>query len=208
MKFAERASNHPLIILSSILLLGLSMLLAPISSHAQYDVIAVFSDTTHTNCAVDFFCNGDDCGYILFWVFHYSTSGAQGSRFKAPYQLCLGEHGWLGEYKPFPGTTGDTQVGITVPYGPCLSGWMHILTAWYYAGSLIGTADCCEYQVLPHPEASTGDVEILDCTGTWVAADHVSAFVNANSSCPCSIPTGIAGQLTTWGAVKALYIRE
>jgi hypothetical protein len=85
---------------------------------------------------------------------------------------------------------------------------MHILTAWYYAGSLIGTADCCEYQVLPHPEASTGDVEILDCTGTWVAADHVSAFVNANSSCPCSIPTGIAGQLTTWGAVKALYIRE
>ena len=191
--------------LATALLVGLLLLTAPTASRAQYDLIAVFSDTTHTDCAVTYTCFDEDCGFILFWVFHYSTSGAQGSRFKAPYQYCLAEHGWSGDYRPFPGTTGNTQIGVTIPYGSCLSGWIHVLTVWYWSCCHIGTGSCCEYPILPHPEAATGDVEALNCTGSWVSADNASAFVNANSSCPCAVPTGITDHVTTWGAVKALF---
>jgi hypothetical protein len=212
MNFAIHAPNGRRMVLSSVLLVGLWLLSAAIPTAAQYNLIAAFSDTTHTNCGVTYSCFGEgeneDCGYILFWVFHYSTAGAQASRFKAPYQSCFTEHGWVGDYRPFPGAIGNTQVGITIPYGSCRSGWTHILTVWYYSGSHIGAGPCCEYPISPHPEASTGQVEVLDCTGTWISADNAAAFVNPGPSCPCSIPTGIANGVTTWGAVKALYNGE
>ena len=186
-------------------LIGLSLILIPIPTHAQYDLIAVFSDATHTNCGVTESCFYDDCGYLLFWVFHYSATGAKSSRFKAPEPpTCFAEIDWLGDYRPFPSTIGDSQVGITIPYGSCTAGWTHILTIWYW--TRYSSPTCCEYAVLPHPEASTGQVEVLDCADNWISADAASAVVDPGPSCPCSIPTGIAHGVTTWGAVKALYI--
>jgi hypothetical protein len=180
---------------------------APNSSYGQYDLIAVFSDTTHTNCSIG--CLGEDCNSILFYFFHYSTVGAHGSRFMSPYHYCLGEHGWSGDFKPFPNTIGNTQEGITITYGGCRTGWTHILTSWYYACCLPGTAPCCEQAVLPHPNAAAGQVEVLDCTDTWVpAAEISSAFVNFWGTCACSTPTGIPNQTTTWGFIKGLYSDE
>lgn len=191
----------------SSLLIGAVLLSLPTMSSGQYDLIAVFSNGAHSDCAVTYTCDGsgEDCGYIIFWIFHYSTSGALGSRFKASYRPCLAEHSYLGDYRPFSSATGNSQVGVTIPYGSCLSGWTHVLTVWYYSGSNPGVAPCCEYPVSLHPEASTGEVEILDCSGGWVAADKASAFVNADLSCPCSTPTGIAERTTTWGAIKQMF---
>jgi hypothetical protein len=183
------------------------MLAIPTASHSQYDLIAIFADSTHSDCAVTFSCVDEDCGWIFFWFFHYSTSGAFGSRFKAPHQDCFLEQDFAGAFRPFPGTTGTTEFGITIPYGSCRSGWTHILTVGFWAG-LPGVLPCCEYPVLPHPSSTTGDVEIMDCTGNWVSADKTSAFIEADASCPCSIATGILDRATTWGAVKALYRSE
>jgi hypothetical protein len=190
-----------------VVLLGL-MSATPREARAQYDLIAVFSDNTHADCAVSFTCINGDCGYLGFYVFQYSASGTQGSRFKAPYQYCFYEHSFFWESHPFAGTTGNSQVGVTIPYGSCLSGWIHVLTVWYYSGSHIGAGQCCQYPVLPHPESSTGEVEVLNCAGSWVSSDNAPAIVNADPSCPCSTPSGIADQITTWGAVKALYVED
>jgi len=194
------------VILFASVLVGFWILTTPVASRAQYDLIAVFSDTTHTNCGVTYSCYNDDCGFLVFWVFHYSTTGAKSSRFKAPEPPCFTEIDWEGDYRPFLGTIGDSQVGITIPYGSCRTGWTHVLTIWYwnrYSGPY-----CCQYAVLPHPEASTGQVEVLDCADNWISADAASAVVNPGPSCPCSIPTGIANGVTTWGAVKALYVDD
>jgi hypothetical protein len=189
-------------------LIGLSLTPLPTSSRAQHDLIAVCSDATHTNCAVTDSCYNGDCNYLVFWVFHFSTTGAKSSRFKAPAPpTCfIAEIDWLGDSRPFPGTIGDSQVGITIPYGFCRTGWTHILTIWYFTP--YSGPDCCEYAVFAHPQASTGQVEVLDCADNWISAHAASAVVNPGPSCPCSSPTGIAFGVTTWGAVKALYVDD
>jgi hypothetical protein len=187
----------------SIPVVSLAILIWPTTSFSQYNLIAIFGDTAHSNCVVV-----DNSGLYIFRVFHYSTSGTLGSRFRAPYQVCLAEYEFIQETHPFPGTTGNSQVGVSIPYGSCLTGWTHILTIFYYDYTGLGSPPCCQYPVLPYPSSSTGGIEILNCESSWIPVEGQSAIVNGDSSCPCSVATGIAAQVNTWGAVKALYFGD
>ncbi len=186
------------------IIVGVLSLLALTVTGVSADVIAIYGDTLHVDCGV-VDCPDDEISLLVFYVFHYSASGALGSRFRAPYQSCLAEYEFVRDNRPFAGTVGNSQLGVEVPYGTCLTGWTHILTIYFHDPGNLGSPPCCQFPVLPHPSSSTGEIEILDCTNSWVSADGAPAIVRAGPSCPCSIPTGILEGPATWGSIKALF---
>lgn len=180
----------------------LVFLLIPGSAFPQPGVIAVYGDSLHVDCNV---VHDPGPGVLVFYVFHHSAGGARECRFSAPYQSCMAEIEWGLDRSEFLNTTGSSQTGVTIEYGLCLTGWVHVLTVFCADVLGLGCPPCCEYPVLPHPDVSSGQVEDLDCDNQWVVAEGVSGLVNSNSSCPCKTPSGIESQDHTWGKIKALY---
>ena len=96
---------------------------------------------------------------------------------------------------------GNSQTGVVVPYGVCLTGRAYILTI---SIMVEGTSEtCCYYPVLPDPNAPSGRIEVLDCSDTIVFGIGELSVVNGNTSCPCGGTVPVEG--TTWGNVKALF---
>ena len=185
-----------------ILLFGCLLFLPAQPTSAQLNLIAVYSDSTHTDCTLSTL--PPHTFELVFWVFQNSAVGAQGARFKAPRPSCFMEYDWAKDDKPFPQTIGTSPAGVTISYGSCLTGWTHILTIHFYGD--LGIPACCEFAILPHPQSSTGNIEVLDCAGNWVSADAESGFIdNDYALCPCSIPPWVPTHATTWGVIKALY---
>jgi hypothetical protein len=189
------------------IIVGVFSILALTFTAVSADVIAIYGDAVHTDCNV-IDDPDDEIGQIVFYVFHYSASGARGSRFKAPYQTCLAEYEFVFDGHPFAGTLGNSQNGVEIPYGTCLSGWIHILTIYYYDPSNLGSPSCCQYPVLPHPSSPPGQIESLDCANVWIESDAAPAIVNVTASCPCAIPTGVLDEDAKWGTIKALFRNE
>lgn len=182
----------------------LSVLLVVVFSPgaAQSDVVAIFGDSLGSDCNVP---NPPEVGTVLFYVFHYSATGAKGVRFMAPYQACLVETEFFLDLYEFPATVGGSQSGLSVDYGECLTGWIHVLTIVYADYIGFGSPPCCLYPVLPDPSAPSGKIEVTDCHEKVVFGVGVHGIVNSNESCPCGTPTGIIDRASTWGGIKALF---
>ncbi len=148
---------------------------------------------------------GNDCdledktaGIRSFKVIHVSASGVTASMFSAPIPACF-TGTWLSDTAPFPVTVGDSQFGVAIGYGSCLSSPIHVLTINYFCQ---GTSEnCCYYRIQPHPDVESGEVEVVDCYESLQPGFGGRAVVNPTSSCPCGPPT----QDSTWGRVKSLY---
>jgi hypothetical protein len=97
---------------------------------------------------------------------------------------------------------GNSQNGIAVGYGSCLTGSIFVMMINYFVQ---GTSEaCCVYPVLPYPNAVPGGaILVQDCDYNLVFGVGLAATVNGNSSCPCGYPVPV--EETTWGGVKALY---
>jgi hypothetical protein len=143
-------------------------------------------------------CNIDDSqpGLITIYVVHKPlfSNGAMGISFSAPIPPCA-VLDYVGEEHVFPLTTGDSQNGITVFYGSqCLWGstLVLIITLQGYGQ----TPECCFF---PIP-----NVSVVKCNGeteSGLGMDHHT--INGNASCDCAIPI----EQTTWGKIKALYVK-
>jgi hypothetical protein len=172
------------------------------ASQGECDTIALFADTLQTSCGGPI----PEDGWFFFHIFHYSAAGATGSRFRLPEVGCLagniGGYGW--DYR-FP-VIGGYFSGVEFSYGECLTGWVYLGAIVYIdCCGLGGWGRCCEQRVEAHPDAMTGMVEAIDCSGTSQVAEGQSGFINIDDTCPCGTPTGIAERKNTWGALKALY---
>ena len=181
------------------LFLTLVLMGTPSMSNSQTNIIAIYGDSTHSDCNIPYEM------VMRAYVFHYSSSGATGSSFQAPWQSCFVEIEFVCDERVFPITSGTSQTGVSIEYGACLTGWIHILTVLYVDYSGLGFPACCELPVLPHPNSSSGALEILDCAGSVNSATGVSGIAKADASCPCEIPSGIAESGATWGKIKELY---
>jgi len=171
---------------------------------SQNQVVALYGDLIPSDCQSWTRSGG---AYAGFYVFHYSASGATGSRFRLPEPppTCLGEcEGPIFLQSPYS-RTGSLWAGITFEYGVCLTGWILVAEVFYLDPSGFGLPWCCEQHVLAHPEASSGQVEARDCGGIWRVAEGVSGIIGGDPTCPCSPPTGIEDVSTTWGTVKACF---
>ena len=145
-------------------------------------------------------------GYFKVYVFHEWTTGATASRFKL-----VSSAGFTATYIGetiywFFNSLGNTQEGIVIAYGICLVGQFLIATITYYG---YGTSEPCSYlEVVPHPDAETGKIEMVDCTmpipllhEIWSQGGVVINWPGDPCYRWCVLPI----EDTSWGRIKALY---
>jgi hypothetical protein len=175
-------------------------------STAQSDGIFLFGDSLRTTCTDTLM----DEYLVIFHMYHYAPSGAQGSRLRIPREPCIvfGNISGPGLYTSLA-TTGMLEGGIEFSYGECRTGWIYLGAFSYYdVMGLGGLPTCCEQLILPHPSATTGMVESIDCAGTAQVVTAHTGIIKGNDTCPCPVVTGIVDNPPTWGRVKALYQQE
>lgn len=155
--------------------------------------IGIFSDAQGTDCNV----YDSSPGVMKFYVVHVRKTGATAAWFAAPQPPCLSTAVYLYDTPVFPTTIGNSQTGVEIQYGDCLSSPIHILTIEY--GRLGQTGSCCRYPVISHPDKD--GIKIEDCDSVVFTATGGQAIVNPTPSCSCNVPV----KETTWGKIKAQY---
>jgi hypothetical protein len=199
-------------------LLSVLALLVLVASPAlgQVDYISMFADVGGTDCDLKDIAPG----LTPYYVVHYMWGGGStASQFWAPAPWCLGAL-YLSDTSVFPVTIGNSQTGVSIGYGSCLTDRAHVLTINFFTQ---GTShSCCCYFVYPHPESTTGDVQVVDCSNNLQSANGGWGYINADwVTCGCWVdkqaaasgPAGpygcindpVAVDQATWGKVKALY---
>jgi hypothetical protein len=181
------------------LLLSLALLAASaLGAFAQAGSIGVFRDPGGSDCHL-----GDKtAGVTSFYIVHVGVTGAMGSQYAAPKPPCFTAT-YLSDANVFPVTIGNSQSGVSIGYGTCRSSPIHLQTISFFTQAL--TQPCCRYFVVAHPGAESGDIEMVDCLDTILAASSVIAVVNGSDTCPCGGPPK---DVSSWGKVKTLYTEE
>jgi hypothetical protein len=160
--------------------------------------IGVFADEYGSECnLVD-----DGSGLMTVYVVHVNTNGASASQFAAPMPGCMTGVTRMGETSPFL-AIGDSQTGVAIAYGACLTSPIHVLTIQYMGSGLSET--CCPYPVIPHPQALSGEIEVTDCDNNLLTAGGDVSRVNSDGSCRCGT---VQVEKCTWGRIKALYATD
>ena len=128
--------------MGKILLLTLVALLAATPGFGQTGSICIFADSIGTSCnPVD-----STASVWRVYVLHRNSPGATGAQFSAPKPNCMQGATWLADDPMFPVAVGNSQDGISLGYGSCLTGSFHVLTITYYVTG--GTLDHCQYPIL------------------------------------------------------------
>ncbi|UCH83080.1 MAG: hypothetical protein JSW50_11480 [Candidatus Latescibacterota bacterium] len=134
-------------------------------------------------------------GQLLpIYVVYRSAVDAAGVEFSAPLPACATGMTYLTDEHVFPATTGNSQTGVAVDFGGCLSGSVHALTIYVYAQGL--SQVCCYYPVQPH--SGTGQIRAMGCSGMWSEAPTAMTFINDDGT--CGVPPGS----TTWSRIQSL----
>jgi hypothetical protein len=176
---------------SFLIAVGLSALLAGAAT-AQAGFLGVFRDPGGTVCSFE----DRSPGIVPFHVVHVGTGGATACQYSAPKPDCLAAT-FLSDTNVFPVTIGGSQGGVSIGYGTCRTGPIHVQTISYFTMGTTGA--CCYYPVLPDP--AVGVIGTVDCSFNPSTATGGKGIVNSNATCTCNVPA----EDTTWGGVKALY---
>jgi len=162
----------------------------------QAGAIMLYGDPGYNTCNVV-----NPTGVFTLYIQHDLTSGTTASQFALtanPGMIYLADQvqgGFL--------SLGDSQTGIALTYGACMGGPVNILNVLYSAA---GPAPCSTIEVVPDPDALTGQIEGVDCALNKNFPNGAHLTFNGDSSCPCG--TIVRTEATTWGGVKALYLPE
>ena len=121
-------------------------------------------------------------GFVDVAVVHYAGAGARGLQFAAPVTSCLGPSAaWLSDNWAFGPVIGNSQDGVALPYGQCLSGTVVLGVIKLMIPEI--PSPCCHLQLLPHPSSASGKVEALDCAGSIVPINFtVGGVFNAGGT--------------------------
>jgi hypothetical protein len=128
-------------------------------------------------------------------------AGLTACQFAAPVSQCFNGV-WLSDSQVFPVTLGDSQTGVAIGFGQCLQAPVHVLTINLFCQGP-GT-ECCFVWAVPHPSASSGEIELVDCTETLYFGTGGAAIIQPDANqCMQYVPV----QETTWGKMKSLYAK-
>jgi hypothetical protein len=136
-------------------------------------------------------------------VIHMRHTGMAGSHFAAPAPDCMNAvH--LGDQGMWPTQIGNSQDGLSLGYGGCLTAPTYLMVINYFVE---GDVDpCCLYPVLPDPHRADGEIVGVDCSPNLVVIGGGTAVVNANSGCMCGDGGDpVLVEETTWGRIKMMY---
>lgn len=179
--------------MKKVLLLTVIMVFSASIASAQLGVVGAYSDPAGTDC------NIVDAapGLLAIYIVHTMTNGVSAVQYSAPQASCQ-TGSWLSDTKPFDVTVGDSQAGVAIGYGGCLSGAVNTLIVQYFADG--GTPPCCEYPILPDP--TLGTILVADCAAVEFPINAApNATINGDVTCDCAVPV----EESTWGAVKQLF---
>jgi len=137
-------------------------------------------------------------GLLSLYIVHSGHSGALGVRFSAPKPECA-QMLFLNDTQFFT-TLGNSQTGVAVAYGACLTAEVHVLTMNFFVQG--GTSACCTYPIVEFPGDPQGTVTVADCAGNEASALTYPRILNPNDACcECCLPV----EESTWGCVKSLF---
>ena len=185
--------------MKKVLLLTVVLMLSATMAFAQAGRLGLFADPTGAveSCAI----TDAAPGLLPIYVVHIGTTAATASQFLAPKPDCMVGGTWLSDTGVFPVTIGDSQNGVAIGYGQCLSGPIHCLTINIFAG---GTSTaCCVYEIVGDPNTETGLIEVVDCDKNLLNADGQSGVINADATCACV--DIVPAQATSWGKIKSIF---
>jgi hypothetical protein len=177
------------------LTLSVGILLCAGAAFGQAGAIGLYAEGTYTQCDYD----DTASAIVTVYAVHKYTQGATASQWKV--QAGGGFNcTYIGETPPF-GVIGDTQNGIAINYGTCItSDFLLVLIMYHCTGS---NPACAYLEVVPDPSAPTGKIEVIDCNLAKLTGVGSKLFINNDGT--CGRPCGIATREANWGRVKALY---
>jgi hypothetical protein len=157
------------VVVTPFLLVGLA--------HGQAGTIGIFTDTIGTQPHF----TDDTPGEISFYVVHINTAGATACQFSAPKPDCF-DAVYLGDEVEFPVAIGSSQEIMSIGYGACLSGPVHVATIHYYSNT--NTPMNCPYSVTDYlQEYETAPPEVfpiamVDCEENILEARGGTLLIN------------------------------
>ena len=151
------------------------------AAFGQAGTIGIFSDMTGTNPYI----SDTQPGLLAVYVVHVATAGATACEYAAPKPACFPAT-YLSDTNPFDVTIGNSQSGVSVGYGTCRAGAIHVQTISYFASGT--TPSCCHYPVVPDPLAVSGLIDIVDCDFNLIHGEAGAGVINADG-CDCPQPT-------------------
>jgi hypothetical protein len=107
-------------------------------------------------------------GFVDIAVVHYTgVAGASGIQLAAPMPSCFGnDASWVGDQWNGTLTIGDSQNGVVVTYGQCVTGTFVVGTISFLVPNL--PDQCCTVEAAGHPSSASGKVEALNCSSGLV----------------------------------------
>lgn len=167
---------------------------------SQPGAVALSSDRTQLCCDLTDQIPGET---ISIYVYHLFTPGATSSRFMIAQYPGV-NLAYLGEVSPQPGVTGNSQTGIQISYGSCLSDPILLLTVTYIGSGL--SDPCSAMEVVPDPAANPQKILVTDCSNPPSIFESTggSLILNNDGTCTCGCGRILVKQ-SSWGCIKALY---
>ena len=118
-------------------------LVLPTTVVAQNGVVCIYADPIGLECRL----SDAGPGILSLYVIHEAPEGTTAVEFAAPRPNCMSGATWLADASPFPVAFGDSQKGVSIGYGGCLTGRIHALTILYAVSG--ATSSDCAYAILP-----------------------------------------------------------
>ena len=162
------------------LLLALVIVALASPAAAQTGTVCIYSDALATECNFV-----DGVGLQQFFVQLIDAPGATAVGFSAPVSPCMAGMSWLSDTAVWPVTIGDSQNGVSVGFGACLSSPIHVLTINYFSNGIVGTD--CAYSTASDPQVASPLPEWVDCTQQLRTANVSTSYINSAIPCDCEL---------------------
>ena len=148
------------------------------TAFGQPGYLGLFSDSTpYLVCEMQ----DRQAGVATVYVVHKLTTGAAASRFR----VIPGDGAtltYLTETSPFV-AAGNSQDGVCIEYGGCLSPEFLVLTITYFGQ---GTSATCSWlEVVADPHSPSGQIEIMGCDDIVYIGLGRRLYINNDGSCDC-----------------------
>jgi hypothetical protein len=187
--------------LSAIALVALMM---PVAAAAQGGVIGLYFDIGYTDCNL----SETILQQQIVFVVHQFAPEVTASQFRV-----VKHWGATSAWVDYQGNVkvGEIFTGVSVAYNGCRAAPYLIATMAFI--SLYETAPCIGLEVVPDPNAPSGDIEAFDCSPAMLYATGGVLCINYPDCClvqSASSPAAtdcypVSSRESTWGGIKALY---
>jgi hypothetical protein len=187
-------------VLPIVLVISVIMLSAGVAAAEGLGRLGVFGDTGGIDCGI----TPPASGLFQIHLVHIGSDGATAFQFSSPPPSCLNAT-YLNDIPAFSVVLGNTQTGIAIAYGACLTGDFLVCSMQFLS---LGTSpECCKYVILKDPREDPPAYYVADCEFNTLPGNVKAGVINKTAACQCDDPW-VPAEESNWGKIKALYSGE